>query len=876
MFEKFTERANKVLSLAQEEARALKQSYVGSEHMLLGLIRENDGIAAKALTELGASYEKVLEEVKTLTQSQEESPEGRIPFTPRAKRALEGALKETLAMGQNYISTEHILLGIVRENSGVAVDALKGLGISAEDVRKAVNNQLNRGARMPFGGQAPVPGQGGQASAPHGMPFGQGQPNQEEENSSVLEEYGKNLNDQAREGKLDPVIGREVEIERVMQILARRTKNNPLLIGDPGVGKTAIAEGLAQLIVDETVPDMLMGKEIWTLDVAALVAGSKYRGEFEDRLKKVIKEVAESDHIILFIDEMHTLIGAGSAEGSIDAASILKPALSRGEIQIIGATTLDEYRKHVEKDSAFDRRFQAVTIGEPNKEHARMILEGLRDKYEAHHHVHFTDEALNAAVNLSDRYVQDRFLPDKAIDLIDEAGAHMRIRNMAVPAEIHELDEELRKLKSEKDEAVNLQDYEKAASLRDKEKELQQKREEMEQKWREDSKQQVYEVNPDQIADVVSMSTGVPVTNLTEAETEKLLRMESVLHERVVGQDEAVVKVSKAIRRARAGLKDFRRPSGSFLFLGPSGVGKTELAKTLAEFLFDSEEALLSFDMSEYMEKHSVSRLIGSPPGYVGYDEGGQLTKAVRQRPYSVILFDEVEKAHPDVFNLLLQILEEGRLTDGQGRKVDFKNTIIIMTSNIGAREISKSAPFGFAPSEGGSGLSDTEIKQSVMSEVKKTFRPEFLNRLDEIIVFKTLTEDEIAEIVDLMVDDLRVRLYDLGMGIQISKDAEKIVAKEGTDTVYGARPLRRAIQTLIEDPLSEEVLEGKWSEGDMIQVDADGDDKLKFTKGEGEIVEPKKHVSVQEKPRSSFLADLKRSKHPKNGGGSLETQDAQ
>lgn len=876
MFEKFTERANKVLTLAQEEARALKQPYVGSEHILLGLIRENEGIAAKALQDLGVTYDNALDEIKQLSQSMDENPEGRIPFTPRAKRVLEGALKETLAMGQNYISTEHILLGVVRENSGVAVDALKKMNIEADDVRKAVAGQLSKGARMPFGGQAPIPGRGGQAQIPQGMPFGQGMPEAADEDASVLEEYGKNLTDQAKEGKLDPVIGRDVEIERVMQILARRTKNNPLLIGEPGVGKTAIAEGLAQLISEETVPDMLMGKQIWTLDIAALVAGSKYRGEFEDRLKKVIKEVSESDDIILFIDEMHTLIGAGSAEGSIDAASILKPALSRGEIQIIGATTLDEYRKHVEKDSAFDRRFQAVTIGEPDKDQARIILEGLRDKYEAHHHVHYTDEALQAAISLSDRYVQDRFLPDKAIDLIDEAGAHMRIRTLAVPPEIHNLDEKLKKLKSEKDEAVSLQDFEKAARLRDQEKALQAERQEMEEKWRSESNQQIYEVDPEQIAHVVSMATGVPVSNLTEAETEKLLRMESVLHERVVGQDEAVTKVSKAIRRSRAGLKDYRRPGGSFLFLGPSGVGKTELAKSLAEFLFDSEEALLSFDMSEYMEKHSVSRLIGSPPGYVGYDEGGQLTKAVRQRPYSVILFDEVEKAHPDVFNLLLQILEEGRLTDGQGRKVDFRNTIIIMTSNIGAREISKSAPFGFAPHEGGAGLSDKEIKQSVMSEVKKTFRPEFINRLDEIIVFKSLTEEQIAEIVDLMIDDLRARLFDLGMGIQISSDAEKIIAKEGTDVIYGARPLRRAIQTLLEDPLSEEVLEGKWKEGDIILVDVDDKDELQFTAGTGEIVEPKKRVSVQEKPVSSLLSNLRQQKRPSQGRISSQNQSAE
>ncbi|MDO5044480.1 MAG: Clp protease N-terminal domain-containing protein, partial [Coriobacteriia bacterium] len=587
MFEKFTERANKVLTLAQEEARALNQSYVGTEHMLLGLIRENEGIAAKALDKLGASYDSVLEQVKELTQPETESPDGRIPFTPRAKRALEGALKETLAMGQNYISTEHILLGIVRETGGVAVDSLRRLGINQEDVRKAVGDQLSKGSRMPFGGAAPMPGQGLQNP---GMPFGSAMGSEQDDSSSVLEEYGRNLTQMATEGKLDPVIGREVEIERVMQILARRTKNNPLLIGEPGVGKTAVAEGLAQLIANETVPDILIDKEIWTLDIAALVAGSKYRGEFEDRMKKVIQEVTDDESIILFIDEMHNLIGAGSAEGSIDAASILKPALSRGEIQVIGATTMDEYRKHIEKDSAFERRFQPVMVGEPTSEQARKILDGLRDKYETHHRVHFTDQALEAAVNLSERYVQDRHLPDKAIDLIDEAGAHMRIRNMTVPAEIHELDLEIQKIRGEKSDAVNMQDYEKAAGLRDKEKELMAERAQMEEKWKEKANAQIVEVTEEEIANIVSMSTGVPVTNLTEAEAEKLLRMEAVLHERVIGQNEAVESAAKAIRRSRAGLKDPKRPGGSFLFLGPSGVGKTELAKTLAQFLFDSED----------------------------------------------------------------------------------------------------------------------------------------------------------------------------------------------------------------------------------------------------------------------------------------------
>lgn len=880
MFEKFTERANKVLTLAQDEARALGQSYVGTEHMLLGLIRETEGIAAAALEKLGVTYEQAVERIKELADNTEPSPDGRLPFTPRAKRALEGALKETLAMGQNYISTEHLLLGIVRDGSGIAVEALALMDVSPQDVRNTVTELLQKGTRLPFGGGAsPIPG----AQMGAGIPFGvgMGEPDQHSNSSSMLDEYGRNLTEQAREGKLDPVIGREIEIERVMQILARRTKNNPLIIGDPGVGKTAIAEGLAQLITSDQVPDVLRDKEIWTLDVSALVAGSKYRGEFEDRLKKVIKEVSESDNIILFIDEMHTLIGAGSAEGSIDAASILKPALSRGEIQIIGATTLDEYRKHVEKDSAFERRFQPVTVGEPNKEQAEQILSGLREKYESHHRVRYTPEALEAAVSLADRYVQDRYLPDKAIDLLDEAGARTRIRTMTLPTEVLELDEELRRIQADKDEAVKVQNYESAAALRDKEKELLAERERLENDWREKSAATIIEVTAEEIADVVSMTTGVPVTNLTEAETDKLLRMEDVMHQRVIGQNEAVTSISQAIRRSRAGLKDHRRPAGSFLFLGPSGVGKTELAKSLAEFLFNSEEALITLDMSEYMEKHSVSKLVGSPPGYVGYDEGGQLTKIVRQRPYSVILFDEIEKAHPDVFNILLQILEEGRLTDGQGRKVDFRNTIVIMTSNVGAHEISKTAPLGFSMGGTKGGLSDRDIKLSVMTEVKRTFRPEFLNRLDEIIVFKSLTEDEIAQIVDLMIDELRGRLYAQGMSIELTEEAKKIVAKEGTDPTYGARPLRRAIQTLIEDPLAEEILSQKWQAGDVILATQSPDeaDKLVFEKGEGKPRPPRRKEHIAPERESTFFANLAKnqrgSRRPgKQGSGGLE-QDA-
>ena len=712
----------------------------------------------------------------------------------------------------------------MREGEGTALDVLSRLGVKGDDIRTALNDLV---------GQSPVYAGRNPFEAAGNVP------------DSALKEFGTDLTQKARDGKLDPVIGRAGEIERVMQILSRRQKNNPLLIGEPGVGKTAVAEGLAQLIVSNQVPDILRGKRLFTLDVSALVAGSKYRGEFEDRLKKCIKEVKDAGDIILFIDEMHTLIGAGSAEGSIDAAAILKPPLSRGEIQVIGATTIDEYRKHLEKDSALERRFQPVTVGEPSEEQAMRIMEGLRDRYEAHHQVHFTDEALQAAVTLSDRYIQDRFLPDKAIDVMDEAGARMRIRNMTLPKELCEMDDKLRQLRADKDSAIASQDFERAAKLRDEESAMKEQREQAEKKWEEDSQKSVHQVTVQDIADVVSMTTGVPVSNLTEAETDKLLRMEGVLHERVIGQEEAVTALSKAIRRSRAGLKDPKRPAGSFIFLGPSGVGKTELSKALAEFLFSSEDALISFDMSEYMEKHSVSRLVGSPPGYVGFDEGGQLTKAVRQRPYSVVLFDEIEKAHPDVFNILLQILEEGRLTDSQGRTVDFRNTVIIMTSNVGAREIAAPTTLGFS-SDGKAGLSDKEIKSRVMGEVKKLFRPEFLNRIDEIIVFKSLTHDQIVEIAKLMVADLRERLIAMNMTINLTDAAYKLIAKEGTDATYGARPLRRAIQRFLEDPLSEELLEGKWASGSVIEADvADDGENLAFTAGTGSIPAPRKHDTI-------------------------------
>ena len=828
MFEKFTDKARRVLVLAQEEARELEQPYVGTEHLLLGLIREGEGIAAQALKRLDVTYEETVAQIKEITDQEMPVAAGHIPFTPRAKRVLEGALRETLQLGQNYISTEHLLLGIVREGNGIAMQALTNMGVDGEQIRATVAELIN---------DAPTP-------VPFANPGSQQQAGRPQQ-GSMLDEFGTDLTRRAARGELDPVIGRERETERVEQILSRRSKNNPLLIGEPGVGKTAVVEGLAQLIVANQVPDLLRNKRLFTLDVSALVAGSKYRGEFEDRLKKCIKEVQDAGDIILFIDEMHTLIGAGSAEGSIDAAAILKPPLSRGEIQVIGATTIDEYRKHLEKDSALERRFQPITVGEPNEEQAIRILGGLRDRYEAHHQVHFTDEALQAAVEMSDRYIQDRFLPDKAIDVIDEAGARMRIRNMTLPKELRDLDDKLREVRSKKDKAIGAQDFETAAELRDKESKLKTEREQAEKKWEEDTSKQVSQVTVKDIADVVSMTTGVPVSNLTEAETEKLLRMESVLHERVIGQDEAVTALSKAIRRSRAGLKDPKRPAGSFIFLGPSGVGKTELSKALAEFLFNSEDALLSFDMSEYMEKHSVSRLVGSPPGYIGFDEGGQLTKAVRQKPYSVVLFDEIEKAHPDVFNILLQILEEGRLTDAQGRTVDFRNTVIIMTSNVGAREIAQTTPLGFSGNDH-AGLSDKEIKSRVMAEMKKLFRPEFLNRIDEIIVFKSLTDEQIAQIVELMVADLRERMIAQNMSINLTPAATKLIAKEGTDTTFGARPLRRAIQRLLEDPLSEQILEGKWQSGSIVDVDVDeSGENLEFKQGSGVVPAPRKRDSI-------------------------------
>jgi ATP-dependent Clp protease ATP-binding subunit ClpC len=803
MFERFTERARQVVVLAQDEARALKHNYIGTEHILLGLLREEEGLAARVLESLDITVEEVRAQVARIVGQGDEVTTGQIPFTPRAKKVLELALREALSLGHNYIGTEHILLGLVRENEGVAARILLDFDADAEKIRNEIIRMLSGPGRRQQGGGG---GSGEKAKS-----------------SKLLDQFGRNLTKQAAEGKLDPVVGRQTEIERVMQILSRRTKNNPVLIGEPGVGKTAVVEGLAARIAGNQVPELLKGKQIYTLDLAALVAGSKYRGEFEERLKKVMKEITQRGDIILFIDELHNLVGAGAAEGAIDAASILKPALARGELQTIGATTLDEYRKYVERDAALERRFQQIRVEEPTTDDTVQILRGLRDRYEAHHRCKITDDALSAAALLADRYIQDRHLPDKAIDLIDEAASRMRIRSMSAPPRHRELEDEIEKVRKDKEASIEAQEFEKAASLRDKERKLSQKKRELEEQWRTSESDEQPEVGEEEIADIVSMWTGIPVSSLTEAESEKLIRMEEELHKRVIGQDEAIIAVSKSIRRARAGIKDPKRPTGSFIFLGPSGVGKTELARTLAEFLFGDEEAMIQVDMSEYMEKHSVSRLVGSPPGYIGYDEGGQLTEAVRRKPYSVVLLDEIEKAHPDVFNILLQILEDGKLTDAQGRKVDFRNTIVIMTSNIGAAQISKNVGIGFSIGEE-SGLSYEDMKNRVMSELKKVFRPELLNRIDEIIVFHKLTRDEILLIVDLLLKRLREQMVQHEATIELTDEAKELLVEKGYDPSMGARPLRRAIQRHIEDPLADFVLGRSLDPGATILVGRKGE----------------------------------------------------
>jgi ATP-dependent Clp protease ATP-binding subunit ClpC len=803
MFERFTDRARRVVVLAQEEARMLNHNYIGTEHILLGLIHEGEGVAAKALESLGISLEGVRAQVEEIIGQGQQAPSGHIPFTPRAKKVLELSLREALQLGHNYIGTEHILLGLIREGEGVAAQVLVKLGADLNRVRQQVIQLLS--------------GYQGKEAVQSGGPA-EGTPS----TSLVLDQFGRNLTQAAREGKLDPVIGRENEIERVMQVLSRRTKNNPVLIGEPGVGKTAVVEGLAQAIYKNDVPETLKDKQLYSLDLGALVAGSRYRGDFEERLKKVLKEIKTRGDIILFIDEIHTLVGAGAAEGAIDAASILKPMLARGELQTIGATTLDEYRKHVEKDAALERRFQPIQVKEPSVAHTIEILKGLRDRYETHHRVSITDGALAAAANMADRYVSDRFLPDKAIDLIDEAGSRLRIKRMTAPAELREFDDKIANARKEKESAIDGQDFELAATLRDKEKNLITEKHEAEKNWKATDLDKVTEVDEELIAQVLSISTGIPVFKLTEEETARLLRMEDELHNRVIGQDQAIKALSQAIRRTRAGLKDPRRPGGSFIFAGPSGVGKTELSRTLASFLFGDQDALIQLDMSEYSERHTASRLFGAPPGYVGYDEGGQLTEKVRRRPFSVVLFDEIEKAHPDIFNSLLQVLEDGRLTDSQGRTVDFKNTVIIMTTNLGTRDISKSLGLGFANSD--DDLTNYErMKGKVSDELKSHFRPEFLNRIDDIIVFHQLTKPQIIQIVDLMLKNLDDRLQAKDMGIELTPAAKDLLAERGYDPLLGARPLRRVIQREIEDSLSERILFGELKAGEIIVVDVEG-----------------------------------------------------
>ena len=799
MFEKFTDKARRVVVLAQEEAKLLNHNYIGTEHILLGLIHEGEGVAAKALESLGINLDAVRDQVQEIIGQGQQAPSGHIPFTPRAKKVLELSLREALQLGHSYIGTEHLLLGLIREGEGVAAQVLTRLGADTNRVRQQVIQLLSG-----FQGKETVQ-VGGETVAP-------------QKGSQILDQYGKNLTQSAAEGKLDPVIGREREIERVMQILSRRSKNNPVLIGEPGVGKTAVVEGLAQAIVSGNVPETLKDKQLYTLDLGSLIAGSRYRGDFEERLKKVTKEIRTRGDIITFIDEIHTLVGAGAAEGAIDAASILKPMLARGELQTIGATTLDEYRKHFEKDAALARRFQSVQVNEPSLPHTINILKGLRDRYEAHHKVSITDGAIVAAASLSDRYVTDRFLPDKAIDLLDEAGARLRLSILSSPPELREIEERIVATRVAKEKAIEGQDFELAASKRDEEKKLTAERAQLEKQFRKGNVQAQGIVDEGLIAEVLAQATGIPVFKLTEEESAKLIFMEDELHKRVIGQDVAIAALSKTIRRQRAGLKDPKRPSGSFIFAGPTGVGKTELAKALAEFLFDDENALISLDMSEYGEKHTVSRLFGAPPGFVGFEEGGQLTEKVRRKPFSVVLFDEIEKAHPDIFNSLLQILEEGRLTDGQGRVIDFKNTVIIMTTNLGARDISRGA-MGFSL-EGSSDNDYQLMKAKVNEELKRSFRPEFLNRVDETIVFPQLSQTELLQIVELFIKRLSVRLEERDLTLELSEAAKKRLMEIGWEPSLGARPLRRAVQREIEDKISEQILQGELKNSSHIKVD--------------------------------------------------------
>ena len=810
MFGKFTQRAQKVIQMAQEEARKMNYPYVATEHLLLGIINEGESVAAKVLENLGVDSQKVREKILELVGPGEGPMPSEITFTPRAKRVLELSVDEASRFGHNYVGTEHLLLGLIREGEGIAAKVLVSLGADLERVRAEITQVLSGG---------PLPGTTSQGS---------GQAKKKVAKTPTLDEHGRDLTALARENKLDPVVGREKEIERVIQVLSRRTKNNPVLIGEPGVGKTAIVEGLAQRIVQKKVPEILIDKRVVTLDLASMVAGTKYRGEFEERLKKVLEEIKSAGNIIVFIDEIHTLIGAGAAEGAIDAANILKPSLARGEIQCVGATTLDEYRKYIEKDPALERRFQPIMVDEPSVEETVEILKGLRDRYEAHHRVKITDEAIYAAARLSDRYITDRFLPDKAIDLIDEAASRVRLNAFTAPPNLKELEEKVNEIRKEKEAAVAAQEFEKAAKLRDQEQKLKAELEEKKKEWEKEQSDHLIAVTEEDIAQIVAQWTGIPVKKLAEEESERLLKLEEILHQRVIGQDEAVKAVARAVRRARAGLKDPKRPIGSFIFLGPTGVGKTELARALAEALFGDEDALIRIDMSEYMEKHTVARLIGAPPGYVGYEEGGQLTEAVRRKPYSVILLDEIEKAHPEVFNVLLQVLEDGRLTDSKGRTVDFKNTVIIMTSNVGAHFIKKETRLGFKNVTDEKKEIADNIKEKLMAELKRTFRPEFLNRIDEIIIFHSLTEENLRQIVRLMLKEVGKRLEEQEMKVEFDDSLVEVILKEGYDEEFGARPLRRAIQKIVEDKLSEELLLGNIKKGDAVRLYAeDGEVKV-------------------------------------------------
>ena len=870
MFERFTDRARRVIVLAQEEARALQHNYIGTEHILLGLIREGEGIAAKALSAKGVELDSTRKQVEEMIGKGTVSPNGHIPFTPHAKQVLELSLREALQLGHSYIGTEHILLGLIREGEGIGTQVLIKMEVDINDLRGTCMDMIRGNSGIPSENDKDLANAGGV------------QDKANQSGSALLDQFGRNLTVEARESKLDPVIGRSREIERVMVVLSRRTKNNPVLIGDPGVGKTAVVEGLAQKIVAGDVPETLKNKQVYSLDLGSMIAGSRYRGDFEERLKKVLKEIKTRGDIVLFIDEIHTIVGAGSADGALGASDMLKPMLARGELQTIGATTTDEYRKYIEKDAALERRFQPIQVHEPTIAETIEILKGLRDRYENHHHVTITDNALQSAAEMSARYIQDRHLPDKAIDLIDEAGARLRIKRLTEPPELKELDNKISKLSKKKDEAIKNQDFEHAADLRDEQEKLEEDRKSKEKAWREGESRVNMVVDEDVIASVVSSTTGIPVVKLTQAESKKLLNMEDELHKRIIGQDEAISALSRSIRRARVGLKDPQRPAGSFIFAGPTGVGKTELAKTLAQFLFDDENALIRVDMSEFAEKYAASRLFGAPPGYVGYEEGGELTEKVRRKPFSVVLFDEIEKAHPDIFNTLLQVLDDGHLTDGQGRKVDFKNTIIILTTNLGTRDIAKAATTGFTLGNNDDSTYQ-RMKLQVNSELKKHFRPEFLNRLDDTIVFRQLTESEVRQIVDLDLNNLNDRLFDHHMSIELTDNAKTLLTQKGFDPLLGARPLRRVIQREIEDSISEQILRGNLVDGERIMVDSEGEGLLgeftlkgvPFSDDESKLDDVKKNCDIHSNDSSSKLDDSSESSESSDSGESNESSES-